>query len=121
MLSYHIKFDNEYFNQLTQLVQLFESSVLNDIRILLLNPISNIYLVKTLYGIMMLLPQGKAFNALNERLKSIDVLIKLESKNTSCYNTQSSKDLNDVKKETVKNRINVDFYLNEFDKVYNKQ
>jgi hypothetical protein len=46
---------------------------------LLLEPLKNVYLVRTLYGILMLLPQGKAYNALAKRLKSVEILLQLES------------------------------------------
>lgn len=52
----------------------------------MLEPAKNIYLIKTLYGILMLLPQGKAYNALSKRLKSIDMLIQLD--NDFLYQTQ---------------------------------
>jgi vacuole morphology and inheritance protein 14 len=85
-LSYHLilkfadlKLEQEYFIQLSQLVQLIESSVFNNIRVLLLEPIKNIYLVKTLYGILMLLPQGKAYQALTKRLKSVEMLCQIDN------------------------------------------
>ena len=65
--------------QLSKLVQLLESSLFNNIRVLMLEPAKNIFLIKTLYGILMLLPQGKAYNALSKRLKSIDMLIQLDN------------------------------------------
>ncbi len=60
-------------------MQLIESSLFNSTRILLLEPSKNIYLIKTLYGILMLLPQGKAYNSLSKRLKSIEMLIQLDN------------------------------------------
>lgn len=65
---------------MAQLVQLIESSLFNNIRILLMEPLENIYLVKTLYGILMILPQGKAFNALSKRLKNIEMLINMDER-----------------------------------------
>jgi len=50
-----------------------------DIRILLLEPVKNNYLVKTLYGILMLLPQGKAYQALSKRLKNVEMLYRLDT------------------------------------------
>lgn len=73
-----IKLDEEYVIQLSKLVQLIESSLFNSIRILMLEPGKNIYLIKTLYGVLMLLPQGKAYNSLSKRLKSIEMLIQLD-------------------------------------------
>jgi vacuole morphology and inheritance protein 14 len=71
--------DEDYVIQLSKLVQLLESSLFNNIRVLMLEPAKNIYLIKTLYGILMLLPQGKAYNALSKRLKSIEMLIQLDN------------------------------------------
>jgi vacuole morphology and inheritance protein 14 len=71
--------DQEHYVQLSQLVQLIESSHLNRLRGLLLEPMKNIYLIKTLYGILMLLPQGKAYQALAKRLKSAEILFQMDS------------------------------------------
>ena len=71
--------EQEYFIQISQLVQLIESSLFNEIRVLLLEPVKNIYLVKTLYGILMLLPQGKAYQALAKRMKSIEMLLQIDT------------------------------------------
>ena len=40
----------------------------------MLEPKKNKYLVKTLYGILFILPQGKAFQSLFNRLKHIEAL-----------------------------------------------
>ena len=69
---------------------------------LLLDPSKNIYLVKTLYGILMILPQGKAFTALNKRLKNIELLMLMDSK---------ANILNVVENDKI------DFYLKEFERV----
>jgi vacuole morphology and inheritance protein 14 len=74
--------EQEYYVQLSQLVQLIESSLFNNIRVLLLDPVRNVYLIKTLYGILMLLPQGKAYQALSKRLKSVEMLLALDTENT---------------------------------------
>jgi vacuole morphology and inheritance protein 14 len=99
-----IKFEQDYYNQLIQLVQLIESSVLNNTRMLLLNPLNNIYLVKTLYGILMILPQGKAFGALNKRLKNLEMLIMMDSKTSPQKTIESDK-------------VNIQYYLDEFDRI----
>ena len=75
-----MKLNQEDYIQLTQMVQLIESSLFNGIRIKLLEPMKNILFVKTLYAILMLLPQGQAFNALANRLKSIEMVLKLDDK-----------------------------------------
>merc|ERR1711964_444840 len=60
--------------QIDKLVQLLESPVFTYIRIALLEPAENPYLVKTLFGILMLLPQSSAFEDLHKRLKSVNTL-----------------------------------------------
>jgi hypothetical protein len=45
-----------------------------DIRLYLLEPKKNKYLVKTLYGILFILPQGKSYQSLLNRLKHIEAL-----------------------------------------------
>ena len=44
----------------------------------LLEPKKNKYLVKTLYGILFILPQGKAYQSLLNRLKHIEALSLLD-------------------------------------------
>lgn len=64
--------------ELAQLIQLLESSVFINIRLYLLEPRKNIYLVKTLYGILFMLPQGKAYQALFKRLNHMEMIYKLD-------------------------------------------
>jgi hypothetical protein len=83
-----LNFDQESYLELAQLVQLLESSVFIsnlykififlDIRIYLLEPRKNNYLIKTLYGILLMLPQGKAYQALFKRLKHMEMILKLD-------------------------------------------
>jgi hypothetical protein len=65
--------ENDYI-ELCQIVQIFESSLFNNIRIKLLRPKKNIFLVKTLYALLMMLPQSNAFDALNNRIKSVKII-----------------------------------------------
>ena len=51
-----------------------------DIRLYLIEPKKNKFLIKTLYGILFILPQGKLYNSLYERLKHIEILSSIESK-----------------------------------------
>lgn len=100
----------DFFTQMSQLVQYIESSVLNNIRILLLDPLSNIYLIKSLYGILMILPQGKAFAALYKRLKNLETLMLMDSKSINLSKTDSMPD-------SVNNsNSDVEIYLREFEK-----
>ena len=74
-----VQLDNEYYLHLGQLVQLLESNLYDYIRIRLLDPIKNIYLIKALYGILMLLPQGQAYNILSNRMSNVEALFEIEN------------------------------------------
>ena len=89
-----IKFDDDYYIYLSEFVQLLENSQSNSIRMLLLNPQHNIYLAKTLYGILMLLPQGKAYNILSNRLYSIKGLFKYTKEFNNKLDENTIKDIN---------------------------
>ena len=71
-----INLDDDYYKYLALFVQAIDNKMWNDIRMRLLFLNKNIYFIKCLYGILMLLPQGKAFNILSERLYSIKGMIK---------------------------------------------
>ena len=88
-----VKLDDDYYIYLGQLVQLLENSLYNHIRILLLEPIKNVYLVRTLYGILMLLPQGRAYEALSNRLSSIETLLEIENDYGSLKQETTSEDV----------------------------
>ena len=71
----NIKLEDDYYEYLAIFVQTIENRQWNDLRIKFLYPNKNIYFIKCLYGILMLLPQGKAFDILSDRLYSIKGLI----------------------------------------------
>ena len=80
-LSYYLtlelskmKLQESDYIELCQIVQIFESSIFNSIRIKLIRPKKNIFLVKTLYALLMLLPQSNSFDALNSRIQSVKAL-----------------------------------------------
>ena len=75
----NVQLDSDYYIHLAALVQLLESELYDYIRIRLLEPSSNIYLVRTLYGILMLLPQGQAFNVLSNRMSNVQTLFEIEN------------------------------------------
>ena len=84
-LSYHltlelskIKLQENDYIELCQIVQIFESSIFNNIRLKLLRPKKNIFLVKTLYALLMILPQSNSFDALNNRIKSVKFISKFD-------------------------------------------
>eukprot|EP01059_Diplonema_ambulator_P019619 TRINITY_DN33242_c0_g1_i1.p1 TRINITY_DN33242_c0_g1~~TRINITY_DN33242_c0_g1_i1.p1 ORF type:complete len:689 (+),score=261.47 TRINITY_DN33242_c0_g1_i1:58-2067(+) len=63
--------------QIDKLIQMLESPVFTYIRLALLEPEKNPYLVKTLFGVLMLLPQSTAFDDLHKRLKSVNTVCNL--------------------------------------------
>lgn len=94
---------DDYF-QLNQMIQLIESSLFHHIRIKLLNPNKNIFLIKTLYAILIILPRGHAFNALNNRLKSLKIISYLNN-DQNLISKENAKD-NLKLDEDIKNEVN---------------
>ena len=74
-----VQLDSDYYIHLGTLVQLLESELYDYIRIRLLEPSNNIFLIRTLYGILMLLPQGQAFNVLSNRMSNVQTLFEIEN------------------------------------------
>lgn len=60
--------------QIDKLVQLIESPVFMTLRLQLLEPERHPHLLKTLYGLLMLLPQSSAFATLRNRLNAVSAL-----------------------------------------------
>ena len=103
-----IKLENEFYKELCLMVQLIETSQFNSIRIKLLEPIKNLYLVKSFYGILMLLPQGNAFDTLSNRMEGISTLYDFDN-----YNYENEEN----NSEEVKEEIN--YYLKIFKDIQN--
>jgi hypothetical protein len=97
-----VQLDNDYYIHLGTLVQLLESELYDYIRIRLLEPTNNIYLIRALYGILMLLPQGQAFNVLSNRMSNVQTLFVIEN------------GFDNLKEEDNKEEINkfIDIFLN---------
>lgn len=57
--------------QVDKLVQLLESPIFTSLRLQLLEPDKNPFLLKAMYGILMLLPQSSAFATLRNRLSAV--------------------------------------------------
>ena len=94
--------ENDYI-ELCQIVQIIESSIFNNIRIKLINPKKNIFLVKTLYALLMMLPQSNSFDALNIRIRSVKAISKLE-------------DEDDDDDDFIDNKNNIDNEISEENK-----
>lgn len=68
-----ISFDNDKLVQLYNIVQHIESPAFLELRIDLIDPGKNYYLIKTLQGILMMIPISKAFTALKTRLECVSL------------------------------------------------
>ncbi|XP_054714365.1 protein VAC14 homolog [Uloborus diversus] len=61
----------EFLTEIDKLVQLIESPIFTYLRLQLLDSQENPFLVKSLYGLLMLLPQSEAFHTLRHRLSCV--------------------------------------------------
>lgn len=61
--------------ELDKLIQLLESPIFTSLRLQLLEPQRYAYLIKCLYGILMLMPQSSAYNTLRARLDCVPTII----------------------------------------------
>ena len=71
--------------EIDKLVQLLESPIFAFLRLQLLDPNQHTPLVRTLYGLLMLLPQSTAFSTLKQRLScvpAISVVQQAQQKNS---------------------------------------
>ena len=76
--SGELKLPKECFAELGERVDWLEFAVFMNIRIYLLQPRKRKYLIKTLYCILLLLPQGNSFSSLLKRLNHVEILLKLD-------------------------------------------
>lgn len=61
----------DFLMEVDKLVQLIESPIFTYLRLQLLDVENNPYLIKALYGLLMLLPQSQAFQLLSQRLQCV--------------------------------------------------
>ncbi|XP_072135407.1 protein VAC14 homolog isoform X1 [Mobula birostris] len=61
----------DFLTEVDKLVQLIECPIFTYLRLQLLDVENNPYLIKALYGLLMLLPQSKAFQLLSQRLQCV--------------------------------------------------
>ncbi|XP_060694246.1 protein VAC14 homolog [Hemiscyllium ocellatum] len=101
----------DFLTEVDKLVQLIECPIFTYLRLQLLDVENNPYLIKALYGLLMLLPQSKAFQLLSQRLQCVP--------NPELMRTTPRE------KSTAPNRqvpleINYSDLLQHFEKVQNK-
>ena len=96
-----IEFNDDIFKKLAKLVESFEKYDYEFFRNKLLSPSKNIFFIKTLFGILMILPQGVAFDFLNEKLSNVQTLLLVEDEldEITKNNTENNKEI----EENIKN------------------
>ena len=73
-----VEFNDDMLKKLGRLVEYFKKNNYEYFCQKLLAPSKNIFFIKTLFGILMILPQGVAFDFLNEKLSNVQTLILVE-------------------------------------------
>ncbi|GAA5931252.1 hypothetical protein JCM10213_000255 [Rhodosporidiobolus nylandii] len=76
--------------QIDKLVQLLESPVFTSLRLQLLEPDRHPYLLKAMYGLLMLLPQSSAFATLRNRLSAVSSLGFLGTVSRTAYTSPTA-------------------------------
>ena len=104
---------SEDYIELSQVVQVFESSIFNNVRIKLLNPNKHKYLIKTLYAILLLLPQGQAFDSLSFRLRCLEIIYCLDDDDEDDIEDKSKEEVEEEEISGIKERSNTDIYLSD--------
>lgn len=121
-------FESSDLIELSKAVQIFESTFFIDVRIQLLNPKSNIYLIKTLYAILLLLPPGPALKNLNNRLKCLEILYNFDDEEQNndykildISKNDSSMNIHEIKEKEPSDMISENHTSEEKDKnIYDK-
>merc|ERR1712113_268784 len=99
-----------FLMQVDKLVTLIESPTFVHLRLELLEPYRNPYLLKIMYGLLMLLPQNNAFNSLRIRLQSASSFGLLQDENLNM--TNHNKKIK--KKDHKKTDVNIDKLFEKF-------
>lgn len=107
----------DFLMEVDKLVQLIESPIFTYLRLQLLDVENNPYLIKALYGLLMLLPQSQAFQLLSHRLKCVP--------NPDLMRTVDESKYMDAKQQTSSKRaphMQIDYneLLQHFDRVQSK-
>ncbi|XP_072374679.1 protein VAC14 homolog isoform X3 [Scyliorhinus torazame] len=101
----------DFLTEVDKLVQLIECPIFTYLRLQLLDVENNPYLIKALYGLLMLLPQSKAFQLLSHRLQCVP--------NPELMRTTPSEKPTTPNKQ-VPSEIDYSELLQHFEKVQNK-
>ena len=114
-----IKLNENDYVELFKIVQIFESSLFNCVRIQLLRPRKNIYLVKTLNALLTLLPQSNSFDALNNRIKCVKALSIFDDDEEDIHTVKDRIDKINKKPKVYDNKAFIDKYINLLKSRYN--
>ena len=85
------------------MVQILESPIFVELRMQLLEPLRHPYLLKSLYGILMLLPQSSAHEKLNNRLQSVNAMYFVVQNSSFGNHFKDSKSLNESNEDEAEN------------------
>ncbi|NXO77536.1 VAC14 protein, partial [Sitta europaea] len=102
----------DFLTEVDKLVQLIECPIFTYLRLQLLDVKNNPYLIKALYGLLMLLPQSSAFQLLSHRLQCVPNPELMQTTD----NTKPSTNF----KRTAASNIDYTELLQHFEKVQNK-
>ena len=112
-----------FLMQVDKLVTLIESPTFVHLRLELLEPYKNPYLLKIMYGLLMLLPQNNAFNSLRIRLQSASSFGLLQDENININNNNNNnKNKKQKRKDHNNNKtdVNIDKLFEKFVNVQQK-
>lgn len=107
----------DFLMEVDKLVQLIESPIFTYLRLQLLDVENNPYLIKALYGLLMLLPQSQAFQLLSHRLRCVPNPELLRTVDESKY--MDSK-LQVASKRATHTQMDYNELLQHFDRVQSK-
>uniref|UniRef100_A0A8C5TDT0 Protein VAC14 homolog n=1 Tax=Malurus cyaneus samueli TaxID=2593467 RepID=A0A8C5TDT0_9PASS len=102
----------DFLTEVDKLVQLIECPIFTYLRLQLLDVKNNPYLIKALYGLLMLLPQSSAFQLLSHRLQCVP--------NPELMQTTDNTKPSTTFKRTASPNIDYTELLQHFEKVQNK-
>ncbi|CAN9505606.1 unnamed protein product [Ophioblennius macclurei] len=108
----------DFLIEIDKLVQLIESPIFTYLRLQLLDVENNPYLIKALYGLLMLLPQSQAFQLLSNRLSCVPNPDLMRTVDESKY--MDSKKQQSASKRASHAQMDYGELLQHFDRVQSK-
>ncbi|KAG1705081.1 Protein VAC14 [Nymphon striatum] len=104
----------DFLTEIDKLIQLIESPIFTYLRLQLLDAPQNPYLVKSLYGLLMLLPQSEAFHTLRHRLSCVPNMPLTPVDNAPSSSSSPSLGSKSTKKDVKTRKIKFDELLKQF-------